>query len=215
METSLGGDNVRFGATPWTLVLRGDHEALERLIGVYWKPVYFFLRRSGRDIESAKDLTQEFWATMLDRAALAHADPSRGRFRTFLLAALGIFLRDEARAAGREKRGGGRAKIDFEGVPEPTVDEPPDLAFHREWSRTLLRQAVEELQPPYLEAVRRHLAGEPDIAGKLGISATDARNHVHRGRAKLRDALLAKIRETVHDPGQLDAEIAEFLRSIR
>ncbi len=221
-ETSLGGQNARFGATPWTLVLRGDRDSLDRLVTLYWKPVYFYLRRHGRDIESAKDLTQGFWGTMLERASLAHADPSRGRFRTFLLAALQNFLRDEHRAASREKRGGGISPLSFdfeEGerryALEPAATDPPEASFNRQWARALLQQAVDDLKPPYLEAVRLHLAGESDIATRLGVSATDARNYVHRGRGHLREILIARIRETVHDPDQLETEIAEFLRSIR
>ncbi|MBI2930923.1 MAG: sigma-70 family RNA polymerase sigma factor [Planctomycetes bacterium] len=221
-DTSLGGPNVRFQPTPWTMVLRGDAQALEHLARLYWKPVYFYVRRRGCDIETAKDLTQEFWATILERASLDQADPSRGRFRTFLLATLSNFLADEARAAGRQKRGGERRvfSMDFhEGETqlrlEPAVDDPPEAAFNRRWARALLQQAVEELKPPYLDAVKLHLASEKEIATKLGVSESDAKNTVHRGRAQLREILVAKIRQTVDDPDQMEQEIAEFLKAIR
>jgi RNA polymerase sigma-70 factor (ECF subfamily) len=201
-DTSLGGENVRFLPTPWTLVLRGDAAALDHLARVYWKPIYFFIRRKGHDVDDAKDLTQEFWATMLQRAAVAKADPARGRFRTFLLAALQNFLRDEARAAGRQKRG--PPPLPLEAEP-PAL--PPEDAFMQGWARELLRQAVEELKPPYLDAVKRHLAGEP--------TGSEERNHVHRGRAMLRDIVVSRIRESLDDPAQLEAEIAEFLRWAR
>jgi RNA polymerase sigma factor (sigma-70 family) len=211
METSIGGDNVRFQPTPWTMVLRGDAEALERLLAIYWKPVYFYLRRKGHDIEEAKDLTQEFWATMLDRAALAKADPDRGRFRTFLLAALSNFRTDQAR-----RRMGKPLPVDFATVePQLVSSGSPDEAFQRGWARSILAEAVEKLEPPYLDAVKLHLAGEKDIPGKLGISDTDARNRVHRGRAKLRELVIARLRESLDDPTQLEAEIADFLRAIR
>lgn len=213
-ETSIGGEVVRFQPTPWTMVLRGDAEALEHLLRLYWKPIYFFLRRSGRDVETAKDLTQEFWATLLDRKSLGLADPARGRFRTFLLAALTNFLRDQARAEHRKMR---VLPLDFAEAEtrfRPSND-PPDTEFNRQWARTLLRQAVDELKPPYLDAVKMHLAGESRIAEKMGISESDAKNYVHRGRAQLREILIARIRETVDDPAQLDAEISEFLRAIR
>ncbi len=209
-ETSLGGPDVRFQATPWTRVLHGDAASLDHLARVYWKPIYFFVRRKGHDVEAAKDLTQEFWSTMLGRAALAKADPTRGRFRTFLLAALENFLRDEARAASRLKRGPPPVPLDV----DPPAG-PPEDSFNRGWARELLRQAVEELKPPYLDAVKLHVAGEKDIAGKLGVSDTDARNHVHRGRAKLREIVVSRIRESLDDPTQLEAEVAEFLRWIR
>lgn len=218
-ETSIGGEGVRFQLTPWTMVLRGDAEALEHLLRLYWKPIYFFLRRGGRDVESAKDLTQEFWAALLDRKSLGLADPARGRFRTFLLAALSNFLRDQARAAHREKRGGGQPVLSLDFVEAETrfhpSNDPPDAEFNRQWARTLLRQAVDELRSPYLDAVKLHLEGESRIAEKMGISEGDAKNYVHRGRAQLREILVARIRETVDDPAQLDAEISEFLRAIR
>lgn len=200
METSIGGENVRFQPTPWSRVLRGDAESLERLLAVYWKPIYFFIRRRGHDIESAKDLTQDFWATMLDRAALAKADPNRGKFRTFLLAALGNFLIDDAR-----RKKGKPLAVDVANLEVP--EGAPEDVFNRGWARTILEEALARLDPPYRDAVKRHLAGE-----KLG---DEARNHVHRGRAKLRDLVVSRIREGLDDPTQLDAEVAEFLRAIR
>lgn len=200
METSIGGDNVRFLPTPWTLVLRGDAESLERLLAVYWKPIYFFVRRKGHDVETAKDLTQDFWATMLDRASLAKADPNRGRFRTFLLVALGNFLIDQSRRAK-----GKPLALDVANLEVP--DGPPEDVFHRTWARTILEDALAQLEPPYRDAVKRHLKGET-----LG---DEFRNHVHRGRAKLRDLVIARIREGLDDPAQLEAELADFLRAIR
>lgn len=221
-ETSIGGENVRFQATPWTMVLRGDSQALDHLISIYWKPVYFYVRRKGHDVETAKDITQEFWETILERASVEKADPARGKFRTFLLAALSNFLTDEARAALSLKRGGGQRllSLDFsQGETqfrlEPASDEPPEASFNRRWARTVLKEALEELKPPYVDAVKLHLAGETEIASKLGVSESDAKNYVHRGRARLREILTAKIRETVDDPSQLEEEISEFLRSIR
>ena len=109
-ETETGGSEVRFRPTAWTVVRgaqAGSRDAWERLIEAYWKPAYFFVRRRGHDVESAKDLVQGFFATALEKDYLESVSADKGRFRTWLLAALSHFLsnaRDRARAL---KRGGG------------------------------------------------------------------------------------------------------------
>src|SRR5262245_31036889 len=112
-ETSLGGPNVRFQPTLWTTVLRardaGGEEArgaIGRLVERYWKPLYFFARRRGCDVENAKDLTQAFFGRVVERDFLRDVTPEKGRFRSWLLAAMSHFLSDERERENALKRGG-------------------------------------------------------------------------------------------------------------
>ena len=109
-DTQMMGDQNRFPTTSWNLVRTAKKvEALDTLIQVYWKPLYFFVRQHGYDNETSKDMVQGFLTTLMQRDAFSKADPARGRFRTFLLAALSNFIKDCAKAETRLKRGGDQA----------------------------------------------------------------------------------------------------------
>ena len=213
-ETSLGGAGGRsFGSTLWSVVLAARdaddaarRAALQTLIETYWKPVYYFVRRRGRDPEGAKDAAQGFFTALLERNFLQYVQRERGRFRTFLLTALEHYLADEHDRSTAQKRGGGRLALDFEaaereGVPS-TSD--PDQAFRREWALRVLSDALRRLKDDFeksgrgaeFDALRLHLSagGEAppsyaDVAKRLGVSEQDVANRVHRARAAYRDRI--------------------------
>ncbi|MBI2931542.1 MAG: sigma-70 family RNA polymerase sigma factor [Planctomycetes bacterium] len=146
-ETAIGGAQRGFCPTSWTDVLRaGDPQApgaaaaLERLIGLYWRPVYFFVRRKGRSVEDAKDLTQEFFCRLLERNALARADRGRGKFRTFLLASMEHFLCDDY------DRGRVRAQARPFDFAAAEAQFRSDHSFERDWALALLERAFARLE---------------------------------------------------------------------
>lgn len=221
-DTKLFGDRKDFETTSWSLVRAArDVAALNTLISHYWRPLYFFVRQKGYDSETARDIVQEFFATFVEHDAIRRADPSRGRFRTFLLTSLANFVTDRARAAGRLKRGGGMAplSLDFEqGEREYTLQvesgETPEHILDRAWARSLLDQALGELQGDraHIRAFRLVLEGAPykRICDETGLSEAAAKVAVHRLRERLRDDILARLRQTVHSDEDLEAEYAHF-----
>ncbi len=222
-ETKIGGDVRGFQTTKWNLVLAAhDAAAMEALIRIYWKPLYFFVRREGYDCETAKDIVQEFLAGLLERGAIFQADPARGRFRAFLRASMSNFLKDRSKAASREKREGGRRTLSLDfarGEAEyeklqPSAGETPEQMLSRAWARSLWEDSLAELsgERPHLEAFRLYLKNEDyaGIARKTGLSESAAKVAVHRLKGKLRELIVARIRETVTTPKDLKEEIAEF-----
>ena len=222
-DTRIMGENARFKTTRWSLVeaSRGL-KALETLVFVYWKPLYFFARQHGFDNETAKDVVQSFFSVMIERDILSKADPARGRFRTFLLTALSNYLKDWSKAAARQKRGGGHMtfSLDFargetEFAAEIARGEPPEKLLDRAWARSLWEQSLSELKgdPGHLEAFRLHLgdANYAAIAARTGLSESAAKSAVHRLKGQLRDIIVGHLRTTVSSDGELQAELADFV----
>ena len=158
-ETSLGGPRGHLPPTSWTLVLQAGQErssrALGDLIEAYWRPAYLFVRRWGRDVEDAKDLTQGFFADLLARDSLAAVSPEKGRFRSFLLQALRHYLINESERQRAKKRGDGRKvlSLDVDGAEshlarEPAAPDDIDSYFRRQWALTVLERALER---PWIE----------------------------------------------------------------
>lgn len=227
-ETSLGGPGAAFAETLWSTVLkaRDDGVALGRLIERTWKPIYFYLRRKGRDVEAAKDLTQAFFSHLIERRLMDRVEPGRGRFRGFLLSSLEHFLANEYRAATAEKRGGGAARLSLDfGEAEaqyvPALADTPESLYTRAWAVSVVQGAMSDLERELggrFDAVRAHLsAGEArpsyrESAGKLGISEFDFANQLHRARVRLGELIVARVRDTVEgDPGE---EVSELLRAL-
>lgn len=224
----------RFLTTRWSVVQAAgeedspaSREALARLCEAYWYPLYAFVRRSGHDAAAARDLTQGFFARLLEKRDLAAADPGRGRFRSFLLANLKFFLANERERQGALKRGGGRApfSMDFEGADsrfglEPAHGETPERAFERTWALALLERVLELVGREYarrgqgelFEALRPELTGaEPEsrraLAERLSMTEGALKVALHRLRRRYGDALREAIAETVADPSEVDREI--------
>jgi len=222
-DTRILGPNHEFDTTSWSLIRAvGDVQAFDTFIRIYWKPLYFFVRQHGADNETAKDIVQEFLTSMLERGSLTKADPARGRFRTFLLAALTNFMKDRLKAAARQKRGGDQTilSLDFadgerEYVLEVASGEKPETVLNRTWARTLWKQALTELkgEPSHLQAFQLYLADEgyEGISKKTGLTAAAAKMAVHRMKGQLRDIVQHYILQTVQDEDELKTEIAEFM----
>ncbi len=226
-DTQMMGAQVRFQTTQWTLVRASeDLKALDDLISIYWKPLYFYVRQRGYGNEAAKDIVQEFLTGLLERGAIGRADPSRGRFRTFLLTSLSRFLQDWAKAAGRQKRGAGQTilSLDFaagerEYALQVAAGEPPERVLHRAWARSLWERSLAQLRadPAHLEAFRLYLADADykTICARTGLSEAAAKTAVHRLKAQLKEIVLGHIRRTVAGEEEVKAELAEFLALMR
>lgn len=226
-DTQMMGDQVQFPPTSWTLVRSSQNlKALGSLVSVYWKPLYFFVRQQGYPNETSKDIIQEFLKTLMERGSLRRADPARGRFRTFLLAALSNFLKDRAKAESRLKRGGDQTifSLDFvrgegEYVREAARGDSPETILNRAWATSLWRHAVEELKgdPVHLEAFHGYLADESyeSICARTGLSQAAAKTAVHRLKGRLREIVIGHLRETAASEEDLEGELAEFLALLR
>jgi RNA polymerase sigma-70 factor (ECF subfamily) len=211
-DTSLGGPGVRFQTTLWSTVRdagAGDREALGRLLELYWKPVYFFIRRRGHDVEAAKDLTQAFFAAAIEKGYVGQFETHRGRFRTFLLAAVSHFLSNESDRIGALKRGGG---IVFTGVEEElaAADADPERAFQRRWAVDVMTRAMERL---------RAEATPEDFALVSGGDAPDLtveerKSRARRMRERLRELVCDELLPTLESRTQLESEIRDLFESL-
>lgn len=211
-ETSIGGSSVRFHTTLWSVVREakeGSREALERLVSIYWKPVYFFVRRRGYDVEAAKDLTQSFFAALLEREFLEKVAADRGRFRSFVLASLVHFLADERDRARALKRGGGFNFVEAE-TDLASADPAPEKAFLREWAREVVGRAVERLRARVTAEDFALLAGD----GAPGLSVEERKYRARRVRQLLRECLMEEILPTVESGREAESEIRELFAAL-
>jgi RNA polymerase sigma-70 factor (ECF subfamily) len=227
--------------TRWSLVAAAKdpaaphaREALAELCRLYWFPVYAYVRRRGHDHHAAQDLTQAFFARLLERNDLAAADRSRGRFRSYLLTSCQHFLSNERDRQMAKKRGGGRTRLplDFADADgrysrEPADEQTPERAFDRQWALGLLDRAIGELRAEYADSGRAKLfdalkgclaggAGVPyaDLAGQLGMTEGAMKVAVHRLRQRYRDRLRSVIADTVATPEEVDDEIRDLFAAL-
>jgi DNA-directed RNA polymerase specialized sigma24 family protein len=207
-ETAIGGEQVRFQPTAWSVVREakeGSREALDRLISGYWKPVYFFIRRRGHDVEGAKDLTQGFFGSLLERKFFDAASPEKGRFRSYLLGALTHYLSDDRDRARALKRGGDfnfvRAEADL-ACAAPT----PEQAFRARWAREILSRAMARLRSEVPSGDLALLAGHP----RPDLSVTDRKNRLYQLRERLRECLREEILPSVDRAEEVESEIREM-----
>jgi len=208
-ETSIGGGQSNFQPTLWTLVLRAKDpssperaNALEKLIETYWKPVYFFIRRRGNDVESAKDLTQSFFAAFLEKDFLKSVSREKGKFRSFILACVRYFLSNEYDRSSARKRGGGFAFVQAEGELE-AADASPEEAFFKQWALETMTLAVARLRE---ECTPEDMALLTEWRSE-GIPPFDRKNRLRRMRMRLNELLREIIRPSVELESDVDAEI--------
>jgi RNA polymerase sigma factor (sigma-70 family) len=235
--TPEAGRRPEFATTHWSLVLRatqrdaaGSAAALEKLCRGYWFPLYAFARREGCRPEDAQDLTQEFFSRLLAKEYLKMADPNRGRFRSFLLAAFKHMLANERRAALRLKRGGGAQifSLDEEEAEgryqlEPADDKTPDIIFERRWAETTLARVLERLETEYTGQTMRFedlklflieakgTAGFAEVATRLGVTESALKSVVHRMRRRYAELFKDEVSQTVADPADTQDEIRHML----
>lgn len=231
-----------FAPTRWSLVAAAavddphGRAALADLCEAYWYPLYAFARRSGASPEDAGDLTQGFFAKLLEKGWLAQADRERGRFRTFLLAAFRHFAANERARAAAQKRGGGRAPLSLDlgdaetrYSSEPAKGLRPEALYERRYALTLLARAWARVAADYrakssakaerFERLRPYLEGDDappyrEIAGHLGLSETAVKVAVHRLRGHLRDALRREVADTLDAGADVDAEIRDLMAAL-
>ncbi|QIF06231.1 sigma-70 family RNA polymerase sigma factor [Roseimicrobium sp. ORNL1] len=208
--------------------------ALEELCRTYWYPLYAYVRRRGHTKEDAEDLTQAFFARLLEKNSLEGLSSERGKFRAFLLAALKHFLANEWDRASRQKRGGGSVhlSLDWESGDEryqcEVVDTlSPDLQYDRAWAVTLLERVVARLRDEHaaeqkaelFDALKPFLTMEKGaipyatVATTLGMSEGAARVAVHRLRQRYREVLRAEIAQTLADPSAVTEELQALFAS--
>jgi RNA polymerase sigma factor (sigma-70 family) len=227
--------SARFATTHWSQVCAAGQAgtahaqaALEKLCVTYWYPVYAFVRRQGRNSHDAQDLTQEFFARLLEKNTFAVADRTRGKFRSFLLTALKNFLCKEHQRDTALKRGGGEMIIPLDTVfaeqrftQESASLQASDTLFERRWALTLLEKVLSELHSEYASAGKADLfqslkpalmgerGGSPyaAIAARFDMTEGAIKTIVHRMRARYRALLHAEIANTVATPGEVEEEL--------
>ncbi|HUE70319.1 MAG TPA: RNA polymerase subunit sigma-24 [Pirellulaceae bacterium] len=206
--------------------------ALESLCETYWFPVYTYVRRHVPGVEDAQDITQGFFAHLLDKDAIGKAHPDRGRFRAFLLTALQNFLTNERQKARAEKRGGGKValSLDFGSGEsryqiEPSHDLTPEKLFERRWVLTLLDRVLDNLRmelaaggkESHFETLKGALVGEMTSNGyeqaavALGITAAAAKQAAYRLRMRYRELFRLEVARTVVEDAEVDDEIGRLL----
>src|SRR6516165_10375089 len=235
-ETTREG---RFTSTRWTIVReRAESQtppddvlrALSELCRIYWRPIFLFLRRQGSTPDDAQDLTQGFFAHLIESRAYARADPNRARFRSFLLSALKHFVA-HARAHDRtQKRGGGMilGPLDTAAIAEADARDMASQAwsaervYEREWAETLLRQALDRLaeecalagKDELFKQLNSHLSVTSEgavpyeeMSRQLGRPITTLRSDVARLRSRYRAILREEVGGTVAEASEIDAEL--------
>ena len=210
-------------------------EALTALCEAYWYPLYAFLRGRGHSPADAEDLTQAFFALLLEKQVIRQADPARGRFRSFLLKALQNFAANRHAMNTAAKRGGRvpALSLEFDQAEgrfclDGSTPESPERAFDRRWALTLLDRvmsrlkddAVQKGKEDQFETLKRYLTGdEPQLsysetASTLGVSESAVKVAVHRLRRKFRDVLQDEISQTVSSRAEIEDELRHLWTSV-
>jgi len=240
----MSNDDPRgtFPSTCWSHVFAAGHRsapechgALTALCTAYWYPIYAFIRRKGRRSEEALDLTQDYFARLLERGTVAAADPLRGRFRSFLLADCTRFLADRYLHDHALNRGGGIAILPINGHAaegryqcEPVDDRTPERIFVRTWAVALLERALSQLRGEYqasgrgpaFDALKLALAGSPEtvshaeLALRLGTTPGAVQVAVHRLRRRYRNLVHQEIAATVADPEEIEEELRDLFAAL-
>jgi len=237
-----GNTASQFTATHWSVVLAAREPdapqaaaALAELCRTYWYPLYAFLRREGRTPHDAQDLTQEFFARLLQGKCLENVGPEKGKFRSFLLASLRNFLCDEWDKARAEKRGGGQPFISLEDhnaeglyLLEPDTSAPAEQIFEQRWALTLLAQALTRLREEFAAADKVHefedlkvflstLTGDgayDAVAAKLELATDTVAVKVHRLRQRYGELIRAEIAHTVASPADIEEELQHLFDAV-
>ena len=232
-----------FATTHWSLVLNASGaqspfvaSALEQLCVTYWYPLYAHVRRLGWGPQDAQDLTQDFFARLLEKDYLKLADPKRGRFRTFLLTSIARFVANEWERRHAVKRGAGQTVplVVMENGEERYRHEPvdglsPDIIFERRWATTLLESVIGRLRVEYasvhkeelFEGLKASVWGEapedgyPSLAAKFNLSEGALRVAAHRMRERYRTLLHETVARTVATTDEVEDELRHLASVLR
>jgi RNA polymerase sigma-70 factor (ECF subfamily) len=234
--------HAAFSPTPWSVVLEARRDsaqrrtALEQLCTAYWLPVYGYLRRRQHAPADAEDLTQAFFATLLESDFLERTDPAKGRFRGYLVGALRHFLGSHFERENARKRGGGATHIDwahpdaereFAALDQPQLD--PSEAYETTWALTLLARALHRLEEEQTAAKRARqfavlktfLSSTPtrgdyeQAALTLGTTRTNIAVWVHRLNHRYAEIVQLEVAATVHDPAEVKSEMQHLFQALR
>lgn len=249
LRSTVHGQADPFSATQWSVILaagesQADPEssraALATLCEIYWPPLYTFARARGYSTHDAQDLTQGFFAYLIEHKIYKRVDPQKGKFRSFLLASFKNFLADARDRENAQKRGGGREFVPLDetrasaaealfqthhslGPNAPTEDR----LFERTWAETLVGTTLDRVAAAYknegkegvfhelqtfLTVGAAPLPSYADLAVRLGVAESTLRSQVTRLRARYRDLLRAEVRRTVNTEAEVDRELRELLR---
>ena len=241
-DQPVGAADGQFTATHWSVVLAARDgtsmqaaRALEKLCRTYWYPLYAYVRRKGSSAHDAQDLTQGFFAHLLQRSFLENVGPQKGKFRSFLLAALNHFLSDEWDKSRAAKRGGGQTfiSLDDDNADELYLSEPDsaitaEKIFEQRWALTLLAQALARLRDEFTATGKTrefdHLKvflSTPTSDGAYDAVAVDLEMpvatvavKVHRLRQRYGELIRAEIADTVASPADIDEEMAHLFDAV-
>ena len=244
--SAIGGNAhhgpAAFNTTHWSVVLAAQdespaaQEALEKLCRTYWRPIYGFIRRQGIAPAEAEDLTQGFFASLLEHRNLNAVRQEQGRLRSYLLGAAKYFLSEERRRGMAIKRGEGQRPIPLEELRaaervwlEPADPATPELIYERRWASTVLERALNLLKEEYqragnatlFDSLKQLLPGEPDappqkeVAVQLAMTENAVRQAFHRFRQRYQSLLREEIANTVATPGDIEDELRHLIAVIR
>ena len=240
----MGRRNASFESTMWTTVQAAGHQdgslkaqlALERLCRTYWYPLYVFLRQQGKSPEDAEDLTQAFFAHLMEKDALKNVVPERGRFRSFLLSSLKHFVTDNWKKEHALKRGGQARLIELDAEVaedryryEPVERLDPEKLFERRWAMTVLDEVTAKLENEYTLKGKRTLfqriqpflldkksdLPQAKIAESLGMKEATLNTEVFRLRQRYRELFREEIANTVTTAQDVDEEMRELFAVIQ
>ncbi len=230
-----------FVTTHWSVVLSAGRSdtprsrvALETLCRTYWHPLYAYVRRRGFSPEDAQDLTQEFFARLLQSHSVASVHPDKGRFRAFLLASMNHFLSDQWDKARALKRGGGKTfPLDLDTAETRLAQNAaehltPEKAYEQRWALTLLEQVYQRLEQQYrgqgnpllFDKLRETLSGASpstpyaELANQLGMTESAVKVAIHRLRHRFRELLRETIADTVSSSVEVEDELRYLLRTL-
>ena len=229
---------VAFTTTHWSIVLEAQgespvaQEALEKICRTYWRPIFAFLRRQGLPPEEAEDITQGFFAQLLERRKFSALRKEKGRLRSFLLGALKYFVADEQRRAMAIKRGKGQRLIPLEELRaderfdmEPSDPMTAEMIYERRWALTVLEQVLNRLKSEYatagnaalFDSLKQLLPDEPgspsqaEIATQLAMTENAIRQAFYRFRQRYQSLLREEIANTVATPGDIEDELRHLI----
>lgn len=234
-------NSSKFSPTRWTMVLSARAPdsteaaaALAELCRVYWFPLYAYVRRKGHQPQDAQDLTQEFFARLIEKRKLAGLVREKGKFRSFLLTAMNNFLTDEWKRAEAQKRGAHQiisldaAQAETRYRLEPADTLTPEKIFAKNWALTLLKVVYERLQKEFaddgkaaqFDALSFALTGDKsavpyaELSAKLAMSESAVKVAVHRLRQRYREVLRDEVGQTVDSPEEIEAELRDLMRAL-
>jgi RNA polymerase sigma-70 factor (ECF subfamily) len=239
-ESSRTRHPAEFVTTRWSVVLAAGRggagsasDAMIHLCRTYWYPLYAYARRRGCPPHDAQDMTQEFFARLLEGSWLASADRQRGRFRSFLLTVMKHFMADEWDKARAQKRGGGSPMLSLDWVTaeerfdlEPVDNSSPDRVFERQWALTLLEEVLNRLEDEcrrdgkadLFAGLKHTLAGSSDslpyaeTAARLGLSESAVKVAVHRLRKRYRELIRDEIAGTIDQSQDVEDEMRHLFK---